>query len=591
MTQHSAAAAHQKRLRLVVSLCIAGGLLLLSGLSAYGTSDGTVDHWQKVAGSTVGADSYFGISAAALGDVDGDGVEDLAVGEHVSSKLHVLFLNADGTVKDHQTIDSPDGGDRFGNSVSSLGDLDGDGVPELAVGAPLCSDGGKWRGAVYVLFLNRNGTLKNHEKLSDPDFAPSPFDDEDLFGGSVVSLGDLDNDGTGDVAIGAYKDDNGGTDRGAVYVLFLNANGTVKNYQKISDSDFTPSPLENEDHFGFSLGLLGDLDSDGVVDLAVGTTGDDDGGTDRGAVYVLFLNANGTVKNRQKISDTKGSFSADLDDNDQFGWSVSGLGDLDGDGTVDAAIGVAKDDDGPGTDRGAIYVLFLNANGTVRSVQKISDTAGDFTAPLANFHAFGGSLASLDDFDGDGSGDIAAGAYGDAAGAMYLLFLTSTNKDPVVDNPIPDRLATVALLFYFQFTVDTFRDPDGDSLTYTAAKADGTALPAWLHFDAAQRTFSGTPDNNDVGVLSVKVAADDSKGGSTFDTFNITVTPPTRGDVDGDGSLDMIDVRLCLQIASGIFAGTPQQQTAADIDGDGDVDADDARTLSEYILGIRGSLP
>ena len=95
-------------------------------------------------------------------------------------------------------------------------------------------------------------------------------------------------------------------------------------------------------------------------------------------MWILFLNTNGTVKSHQKISDTQGGFTGTLDDVDVFGNSVAALGDLDGDGIGDLAVGAAFDDDG-GQDRGAVWILFLNSNGTVKSHQKISDTQGGFT--------------------------------------------------------------------------------------------------------------------------------------------------------------------------------------------------------------------
>ena len=103
---------------------------------------------------------------------------------------------------------------------------------------------------------------------------------------------------------------------------------------------------------------IGDGDGDGINDLAVGARNDDDGGTDRGAVYVLFLNADGTVKAEQKISDTTGGLATSLDNDDRIGRSVAGVGDLDGDGIIDLIVGTYSDDDG-GTDRGAVYVLHL----------------------------------------------------------------------------------------------------------------------------------------------------------------------------------------------------------------------------------------
>ena len=139
---------------------------------------------------------------------------------------------------------------------------------------------------------------------------------------------------------------------------------------------------------------LGDLDGDGNNDLAVGASGDDDGGTYRGAVYVLFLNTDGTVKSQQKISDTAGNFSNTLVDFSDFGALLTTMGDLDGDGTADLAVGATRDYDGVGQ-QGAVYMLFLNADGTVKSHQKISDTEGNFTATLDENDHIGGSVANL----------------------------------------------------------------------------------------------------------------------------------------------------------------------------------------------------
>ena len=115
--------------------------------------------------------------------------------------------------------------------------------------------------------------------------------------------------------------------------------------------------------------------------------------------------------------------------------------------------------------------------------------------------------------------------------ALYItikgtLGTTTTNAAPTVATAIPDQTATAGTAFSYQVPDTTFADADGDTLTYTATLADDMALPAWLSFTAATRTFSGTPQAADVETVSVKVTASDGNGGSVSDTFDIVVDLP-----------------------------------------------------------------
>jgi hypothetical protein len=429
---------------------------------------GTVISNQKISdahgGFTGVLDNYdrWGVHIAPLAHFDDDPVVDIAVGSDRDDDgganrgaVWLMFLNSDGTVKGHQKISSTDGNfdgaldndDEF-SRVASLGDLDDDGVTDLAVGAPGDDDGGPNRGAVWILFLNSDGTVNRHRKISDTEGSFSGFlEDNDRLGHSVTTLRDLDDDGNPELAVGAVRDDDGGVDRGAVWVLFLDGGGNVKTHQKISTfaGGFT-GILDNSDEFGHAVAPLGDLDQDGVWDLAVGAYGDDDGGENRGAVWILFLNRDGTVKEHRKISDTAGGFAGPLVNSVRFS-QVMSLPDIDGDHVQDLAVGAHKDNDGAFA-AGAVWILFLNRDGTVRDHQKISSTTGGFTGTLDTVDWFGWSGVFVGDLGGDGRPDLAVSALLDDdggvlardRGAVWVLSL-----DGAVLTAAPDVASSLAI--------------------------------------------------------------------------------------------------------------------------------------------------
>ena len=473
-------------------LALAGGMCLIATPKLAYAQPGTVLFHQKISDTeggftgTLANFDFFGRSVASLGDLDGDGVADLAVGANGDDDagtdhgaVWILFLERDGTVRSHQKI--IDTQFRFGGSIASLGDLDGDSVGDLAVGAPGDDDGSRGpcdmvpscsRGAVWILFLNPDGTVKSKQKISDTQGGfGGILDDLDTFGKSVASLGDLDGDGVGDLAVGAPQDDDGGNSQGAVWVLFLNSNGTVKSEQKISaTAGGFDGILDGSHQFGWSVASLGDLDGDGVGDLAVGVWRGNDGGPSRGAVWVLFLNSDGTVKAHQKISDTQGGFDGTLEDLDLFGVSVDSLGDLDGDSVSDIAVGALGDHSG-GNRTGAVWILFLNTDGTVKSEQKISDAQGGFTGTLDDFDGFGTSVTPLGDLNGDGMADLVVGALGDEdggtnRGAVWVLFLDGIAAN--CDGDDDDGQATICHI------------PPGNPDNARTITVSANALPAHL---------------------------------------------------------------------------------------------------------------
>jgi hypothetical protein len=411
----------------------------------------------------------FGGAAVGLGDLDGTGPATYAVaigaaldddGGTDKGAVYILFLDAAGNRLSQSKISATTGGltgpidivDEFGTSVAFLGDLDGTGpsAGAIAVGAPGDDDGAGGAGAVYVLFLSSSGTVLSQQKISRTQGGLTiQLDSADEFGGSICSLGDMDGPtrGVTTIAVGSVGDDDGGTDRGAVHLLFLNANGTVFSHKKISSlSGGFSGTLDAFDDFGSAVANLHDLDAAGASRraLAVGAIGDDDGGTDRGAVWIAFLSDTGLVLSHAKISMTAGGLAAagvTLDALDEFGGALEIAGDMDpaAASVMTLVVSAGGDDDGGGMDRGAIYLLHLSSAGAVTSANKISDTAGNFTATLDDLDVFGASMAFLGDLDGAGPSGLAlcVGANGDDdgggdRGSVYILFLQG---ESILDAP------------------------------------------------------------------------------------------------------------------------------------------------------------
>ena len=330
---------------------------------------------------------FTGSSVSGAGDINGDGIDDLIVGANSaypdginSGRIYVVFGTTTGfsSPLPLSSLDGSNGfilngeaaGDGSGRSVSAAGDINGDGVDDLIVGASFADANGIDTGRSYVVF----GTTTQFTSplpLSSLDGSNGFMLDgevlNDRSGFSVSAAGDINADGVDDLVVGAFRaDPNNISQSGRSYVVFGKTTGfssTLALSSLDGSNGFMLDGAANE-LSGRSVSSAGDINGDGIDDLIVGALSADPNGSNTGRSYVVFGKTTG-FSSPLALSSLDGSNGFMLDGEaagDQSGWSVSAAGDINDDGIDDLIVG-APSADANGSDSGRSYVVFGGVTG------------------------------------------------------------------------------------------------------------------------------------------------------------------------------------------------------------------------------------